>query len=208
MAKKDLWTMIAAERRALADDLDGLSAKQWSTPSLCGGWSVRDVVAHMTATAEMKPPAFFPKLIGAGFSLNKLSEKEIARRTKGDPSTTLERFKSRIDSRNHPPGPTETWLGETVVHAEDVRRPLGIAHDYSPEALAAVADAYRKSNLVIGGKKRVSGLKLSATDTGWSAGQGAEVSGPMASLVLAIAGRRAALDDLKGDGVKMLAARM
>jgi len=208
MAKKDLWTMIAAERRALADDLSGLSAKQWATPSLCGGWTVRDVLAHMTATAEMKPPAFLPKLIGAGFSLNKLSEKDIAQRTKGDPSTTLERFKSRIDSRSHPPGPTETWLGETVVHAEDVRRPLGIKHDYSPEALAAVADAYRKSNLVIGGKKRVAGLRLTATDTGWSAGEGAEVSGPMASLVLAIAGRRAALDDLKGDGVKTLAARM
>jgi uncharacterized protein (TIGR03083 family) len=203
-----MWTWIGAERRALAEDLDGLSAKKWSTPSLCEGWSVRDVVAHMTATAEMTPASFFPKLIGAGFSLNRLSEKEIAARVKGDPSTTLERFETRIASRKHPPGPTESWLGETLVHAEDVRRPLGITHDYPAEALAAVADAYRLSNLVLGGKKRVAGLKLRATDADWSAGEGAEVTGPLISLLLAIAGRKAALDDLSGAGTSALAARL
>jgi len=208
MAKKDLWTMIGAERRALADDLDGLPAAKWSTPSLCGGWSVRDVVAHMTATAEMTPAKFLPKLAGAGFSLSRLSQKDIDQRTKGEPAATLERFKSRVSSRNHPPGPTESWLGEAVVHAEDVRRPLGIKHEYSSEALTTVADAYRKSNLVLGGKKRVAGLKLRATDTDWSAGEGAEVAGPMVSLVLAIAGRRAALDDLSGEGVSTLKTRM
>jgi uncharacterized protein (TIGR03083 family) len=208
MAKKDLWRLIRAERQALADDLDGLAVTKWSTPSLCEGWTVRDVLAHMTATAEMTPAKFLPKLAGAGFSLTKLSQKDIDERTKGDPSSTYERFKSRISSRNHPPGPTESWLGEAVVHSEDVRRPLGIAHTYSTDALTAVADAYRKSNLVLGGKKRVAGLTLKATDADWSAGEGPEVSGPMISLVLAIAGRRAALDDLEGDGVSTLTSRM
>ena len=67
MAKPDLWSTIHAERRALAADLDGLTDAQWSTPSLCGEWSVRGVLGHMTATAELTPPAFFGALIGSGF---------------------------------------------------------------------------------------------------------------------------------------------
>jgi len=152
MAKNEIWTTIAAERQALAEDLEGLTDKRWTTPSLCDGWTVRDIVAHMTATAEMTPPKFFPKMIGAGFSLTKMSNKEIAKRVKGSPADTLARFTSRINSRNHPPGPLDSWLGETIVHSEDVRRPLKIKHDYPTNALVRLADFYRKSNLVLGGK--------------------------------------------------------
>jgi uncharacterized protein (TIGR03083 family) len=207
MPKRDIWTTIASERRALADELDSLTDKQWSAPSMCDGWSVRDIVAHMTATAEMTPPAFFPKIIGAGFSLKNLSNKEIAKRTQGAPSETLARFKSRISSRKHPPGPLDSWLGETIVHAEDIRRPLNIEHEYPTDALARLADFYRKSNLVLGGKKRVEGLTLRATDADWSAGSGPEVSGPLISLVLAIAGRTPAFADLSGPGKKTLESR-
>jgi uncharacterized protein (TIGR03083 family) len=205
---KSPWPTIHAERKALAEDLEGLTDKRWDTPSLCEGWSVREVLAHMTGTAEMTPVSFFPKIVGSGFKLSNLSEKEIRKRVKGSPKDTLARFKSRITSNNHPPGPVDSWLGETIVHSEDIRRPLKIKHDYAQDAVIRVADFYRKSNLVVGGKKRVAGLSLKATDADWSAGSGPEVTGPLVSLVLAIVGRPGALKQLKGDGVATLTSRM
>ena len=121
---------------------------------------------------------------------------------------SLARFKAQITSRQHPPGPVDSWLGETIVHAEDIRRPLGISHDYPMAGLTRVADFYKKSNLLIGAKKRVAGLSLRATDTDWSTGSGPEVAGPMLSLVMALTGRKAAGDDLSGDGLATLRGRM
>jgi uncharacterized protein (TIGR03083 family) len=101
----------------------------------------------------------------------------------------------------------ESWLGETIVHAEDVRRPLGVRHDYDAAALARVAEFYGRSNLILGGRKRVAGLTMRASDADWTAGSGPEVSGPLVSLVLATAGRKQALDDLSGPGVEILRSR-
>jgi uncharacterized protein (TIGR03083 family) len=207
MAKVDVWPTVHAERKALAADLESLTDEQWQTPSLCGGWTVRDVLAHMTATAKITPPAFFGKLVGSGFSLKRMQEKDIAREKGGAPGETLAHFRAVIDSSKHPPGPTDTWLGEVLVHAEDVRRPLGIRHDYPTDAAVQVADSYKGSNLVIGAKRRIDGLTLRATDADWTHGSGAEVSGPIMALMLAMTGRKAALDDLTGDGVATLRAR-
>jgi uncharacterized protein (TIGR03083 family) len=205
---KSPWPTIHAERRALAEDLEALTDEQWATASLCSGWSVQQVLAHMTATAEMTPVMFFPKLAGSGFKFNTLSEKEIAQRTKGTASETLARFKSRITSTKHPPGPVDSWLGETIIHSEDIRRPLKIEHDYDQDAVMRVADFYKKSNLVVGAKKRIAGLGLRATDADWTSGEGPEVAGPLLSLVMAITGRSAVTKDLTGDGVSTLHSRM
>jgi hypothetical protein len=94
------------------------------------------------------------------------------------------------------------------VHAEDIRRPLGIAHTYPVNDVTRIAAFYRGSNLLIGGKRRAAGLTLRATDADWSAGSGPEVAGPAISLVLAITGRPAALDDLSGEGLAALNQRM
>ena len=74
----DIWPAVHAERKALAADLRGLSDEDWAKPSLCGDWTVRDVLAHMTSTAKLTPPAFFGKMIGSGFSFNKVQEKGVA----------------------------------------------------------------------------------------------------------------------------------
>jgi len=207
MAKPSPWPAIHEQRKALAADLEALSDAQWATPSLCEGWSVRQTLGHMTGTASMTPLAFFPRLIASGFRLSALQAKDIAKQTEGTPANTLARFKEKVDSSSSPPGPADTWLGETLVHAEDIRRPLGIKHEYPLDAVTRVADFYRGSNLVIGGKKRVAGLTLKATDTDWSAGEGPEVSGPAVALMMAVAGRKAALDDLTGPGLDTLKQR-
>jgi len=112
-----------------------------------------------------------------------------------------------VNSSKHPPGPNDTWLGETLIHAEDVRRPLGIKHEYPTDAAVRVANFYKNSNLVIGSKRRIAGVKLSATDTDWTHGDGPEVRGPMIALVMAMTGRPQVLDDLSGEGVATLRSR-
>jgi len=112
-----------------------------------------------------------------------------------------------VNSTKHPPGPIDSWLGETIVHGEDIRRALGIKHDYPIDAAVRVADFYKGSNLFIGARNRIAGVQLRATDAGWSHGDGLGVSGPIVSLVLAMTGRQAALADLSGDGVALLSSR-
>ena len=94
-----------------------------------------------------------------------------------------------------------------MVHAEDIRRPLGIVHDYPVDALTRLADFYTGSNLLIGAKKRVAGLTLRTTDADWSTGSGPEVAGPAIAIVMAMTGRTVAYHELTGDGVDTLRAR-
>jgi uncharacterized protein (TIGR03083 family) len=202
------WPIIHAERQALAADLQQLSDEQWATPSLCAGWSVRDVLAHMTATARMTPPRFVGKLAGAGFRFNAMTAKDVAAEGGDSPADTLSRFNAQLGATTHPPGPIDAMVGEMVVHGEDIRRPLRIPHRYSDDALTTAAEFYRGSNLLIGAKRRAEGLTLRATDIEWMAGSGPEVSGPLASIVLAITGRRAGLNDLTGDGLATLTGRI
>jgi uncharacterized protein (TIGR03083 family) len=207
MAKATIWPVVHAERKALAADLAGIGDDRWAVPSLCSQWTVRDVVAHMTATAKISPASFFPRLVGSGFSLTRLQKKDIAANRGSSPSEALGLFESVITSEKGPPGPPETNLGETLVHADDIRRALGIPHDYPTDAVIAVADFYKRSNLIIGGKRRVTGVTLKATDVEWSNGSGPEVSGPLMTLVMAMTGRKQVLDELAGDGVAVLRQR-
>jgi len=202
-----VWPAVHAERQALADDVKALTDEQWSTPSLCIGWTVRDVLAHMTATANTGVGSFLIKMSKSGFSLKRMQEKDLANVRTIPPAETLAKFKAVVSSSKHPPGPSDTWLGETLVHAEDIRRALGITRLYPTEAVVRVADFYKGSNLVIGAKKRIAGLKLQATDTTWSHGEGPEVSGPIMSLMCAMTGRKAPLVDLSGPGVAELSGR-
>jgi uncharacterized protein (TIGR03083 family) len=207
MADTSPWPVIHAERAALADDLADLPAAAWSTPSLCGDWTVLDVLGHMTATASMTPARFVTKMIGAGFRFHAMSAKEVAARTAGGPENTLAEFRQHLNDSTSPPGPVDSWLGETIVHSADIRRPLGLAREYPMDAVMRVADFYRRSNAIIGSKRRIEGVTLRANDVEWSTGTGPEATGPMLSLVQAMTGRRPALDDLTGPGVAILTAR-
>ena len=207
MANADIWPVVHAERKTLASDLSDLPADRWSTPSLCTEWTVRDVLAHMTATAKITPMSFFPKLVGSGFSFNRLQAKDIASEKGDSPEDTLAGFETVLTSEKRPPGPPATMLGETILHSEDIRRPLGIEHTYPTDAVVQVADFYKGSNLILGTKRRITGLSLRATDADWSHGSGPEVTGPITALLLAMTGRKAALDSLSGEGVATLRSR-
>lgn len=208
MASPDPWPIIHAEREALATDLEALTDAQWATQSLCARWSVREVLAHMTATAKMTQGRFVAHLAGAGFRFNSMSAKDVAAELGAAPADTLAAFKTQVKATTHPPGPIDAMLGEAILHSEDIRRPLGIPHTHPPQAVTRVADFYKGSNLLLGSKKRIAGLTLRATDSEWSTGTGPEVAGPVLSLLLAMTGRKAGLESLSGTGMETLQARM
>ena len=203
----DIWPVVHAERRALAADLADLTPEQWATPSLCTGWSVLDVLAHMVATAKETPPRFLVGMLTSGFRLSRMTEKRIAEERAGGPAATLAAFRAVENATSAPPGPKLSWLGEALVHSEDIRSPLGIPHEYPLASVTAVTDFYASSNVLIGGKNRVAGVTLQATDTDWTHGSGPLVTGPARALMLATTGRKAALDELSGPGVETLRAR-
>lgn len=201
------WPTIRAERQALADDLAGLTDAQWQTPA-CGEWSVLQTVGHMVATAKLTPPKFFGALISSGFRFNAFANKALGRESAGGPAATLAELRRVVPATSHPPGPVDSWLGETIVHSEDVRRAVGITHAYPTQAVVRLLDFYKGSNLLIGAKKRIAGLTLRATDGDWTHGSGPEVRGPATSLLLAMTGRASGLADLGGDGLETLRARV
>jgi uncharacterized protein (TIGR03083 family) len=206
-AVSDLWATISAERGALASDLADLTPAQWDTPSLCAGWTVRDIVAHLSATASLNPATFLLAMTKAGFNFNRFANDQIAKHRGADPDATLAEFRGLQNSTSAPPGPKTSWLGEVVVHGADVRRPLGIPHAYALGSVRQVIDFYKGSNTLIGSKNRIAGLALRATDDDWHHGRGDAVEGPLLSLLLAMTGRAAACDDLGGPGVPTLRGR-
>jgi uncharacterized protein (TIGR03083 family) len=204
----DTWQMIKAERASLVDALGSLPDADWNRASLCTQWTVKDVVGHMIATANLTPPAFFGGLIGNGFSFQNFAMKQVKRYTDGaTPAQLVARLAERVDARTAPPGPIASWLGETIVHAEDVFRALGSYRSHPVEHVITVADFYKNSNLLIGSKSRIAGVTLRATDASWQIGNGPELAGPAIALLMAMTGRKVALDDLSGDGVEVLRQR-
>ncbi len=207
MKSGETWKHIHSERAQMADTLAALSAGQWAAQSWCQGWSVQDTAGHIVAAAEQTPANFYKEMASAGFKFNVFTDRGARRLAAIGPDELVRRLRARTSTTNHPPAPVMAMLGEIVVHGEDIRRPLGLKHQPPEAAVAAVADSWKNSNLLIGSKRRISGLRLQATDTEWTHGDGPEVSGPLLSLVLAMTGRKAVHPDLSGEGVAELARR-
>jgi uncharacterized protein (TIGR03083 family) len=191
----------------MADALASLTEQQWNSPSWCNGWKVCDTAGHILAAAEQTPLNFYKEMAQAGFRFNIFADRAAKRLGTLAPDEIVERLRRRTTTTNHPPAPVMAMLGEIIVHGADIRRPLGLDHQPTHAALVAVADNYRRTNLLIGSKRRINGLLLEATDCEWSTGSGPKVAGALLSLILAMSGRHPACDDLDGDGVGILAQR-
>jgi hypothetical protein len=119
----------------------------------------------------------------------------------------MDRFRSVLLRTTKPPLPTLAMLGETIVHGQDIRLPLGIRHDYPVGTLTRVAEYYQGSDLPVLSKERIRGLRLVATDSPFSTGSGPLVSGTTLALTMAMTGRGAYCDELQGDGTATLRER-
>ena len=203
----ELWPVIHVERSALAHDLARLRPWQWEAQSMCGRWTVREVTAHLTATAKMTPGHFIGHLAGSALRLDAMNAHQVLEENRGSTARLLNDFRAHLCDAAGPPWPTALVLGEIILHGQDIRRPLKIKYDYPQHAVLRVANVYKRTNLLVGARHRVAGLRLRATDADWSHGRGPEVTGPLLSLTLAMAGRSPAMDDLSGDGLDTLRSR-
>ena len=202
------WALIHKERAAMADTLAGLAPGQWAAASLVSGWSVQVTAAHIVNGAEQTPMHFMGRMAANAFRFNRAMDRDARRTGTLAPTEIVERLRARTTTTNHPPAPVMAMLGEIVVHGEDIRRPLGLDGDTSPDAIAACLEMYSKSSFPVGGKKRIDGLRVVADDIDWSHGTGPDVTGPALSLVMAMTGRPAGLDRLSGDGLATLRGRV
>jgi uncharacterized protein (TIGR03083 family) len=207
MADDGIFAMIADERRALADLVDGLSAAQWDAPSLCAGWRVREVVAHTTMGFSVSMVRLALMMLVKRGDFNKVADTWARRDTRSN-AELVAALRANAEHRFTPPGAgPEIPLTDVVVHAQDIARPLGLAHPVPPAHAVVALDALvGPKGIGFFGKGFVDGLAFTATDTGWQHGTGAEVAGP-AALVVTLARRPSAVDALSGDGVPLLRAR-
>lgn len=205
--KRGVWRMVHAERAALADDLARLDPGQWDTPSLCAGWTVHDVAAHLVDTARTTRIGFVAGLVRARFDFDRQNARGVERERGATPQETLERLRRVAARRTGPPAPLDTRLVEEVVHGEDIRRAVGLVHSYPREAVVRALRLQARTPESFGGAKELTArVRLSATDAGLSIGAGPEVTGPALSLLLAVSGRRVAAGELDGPGLTLLAA--
>ena len=202
-----IWPLVHAERAALAADLADLTGEQWAAPSLCAGLTVREVLAHLVAGASLNPVRWLAGVIRCRFDFDKQVAMRLAQQLGATPAETIDRFRSVLTSTTKPPVPTLAMLGETIVHGQDIRLPLGIGHDYPIETLTRLAEYYQGSDLPVLTKTRATGLRLVATDGPFSTGSGPVARGSTLGLIMAMAGRGAYCDELRGDGAATLRER-
>ncbi|MEV0597237.1 maleylpyruvate isomerase family mycothiol-dependent enzyme [Nonomuraea cavernae] len=203
--KDDVWSMVHAERAALIDDLMHLDGEQWGEPSLCAGWTVHDVAAHLVDTARTTRLGFVAGLVRAGFDFDRQNARGVERERGASPQETLKRLRQVAPRRSTPPAPLDSRLVEEVVHGEDIRRPLGLTRSYPQDAVVRSLRLQARTPVSFGGAKELmSRIQLTATDADLSIGDGPEVSGTALSLLLAVSGRRVALNELDGPGVATL----
>ena len=194
--------MVACERQCLADDLDRMTDTQWTTASLCAGWQVRDVVAHLVWPTETSLPKMLLKAATKGFNFDKLSD-ETARADGRSYQHLAAALRANANNRFTPPGMgPEAPLTDVVIHSLDIRWPLALEHEIPATHTRTVLDFLLspKANKGFANRGSADGLRFEATDIEWSTGQGETVQGTAAALMLSLAGRRVGLDQLVGGG--------
>lgn len=194
----------------MADLLSGLTAEQRARPSLCKGWSVHDVAAHLIVPLEVSLPKFMVAMVGAGGSFDRANVRLTSKQARRPVEEIVEVLRRKADSRFTPPGAgPEAPLTDLLVHGLDIRWPLGIAR-HIPTERAQTALTFLTSRAADGlaPKGALNGLRFEADDLDWSHGSGPRVRGSAESLLLALTGRTAALEHLEGDGVPTLSNRL
>lgn len=208
MDREESWQVIAARRRALADLLEGLSAAEWERPSLCDGWRVRDVAAHVAMAPQvMSMPAMTKEFVRAAGRFHKVNHDLAVRHASSRPPERLvAELREHADSRRLPVVTSyRNILFDVLVHSLDVAIPTGRTLPMPPDAARAGAARVWSMGWPFWARRRLRGVRLAATDVEWSAGEGALVEGPIEAVLLLLTGRvTAALPHLSGPGLRSL----
>lgn len=187
------------ERRALADLLTGLPPEGWDAPTLCAGWRVREVVAHITMAYRYSLPQVVAGMVRARGSFNRMADR-AARRDAAEltPEQLTASAAGNIEHPWKPPGGGLVGaLSHDTIHGLDITEGLGTGRTVPIERVAMVLRDTRPSQLRYFGVD-LAGVRLVASDLDWSLGTGSEVSGRAQDLLLVICGRGAAPGRLDG----------
>lgn len=206
MLTEKMWDVIVEQRAELHKILQQLSPEQWRTPSLCQGWSVQDVAAHVISAPQLDATAMLklmPSLLRHGYNGMTLRDGQ-ARGSAGTPAI-LEQYEQFASIRRGPwmVDARET-LTDTLVHFQDLARPLGIEHAMPSAAAVEVARRLDRTGLMLGSRKVLRSVLMIATDTSFESGQGESVIGPIDELVMLRAGRSPRWAALSGSGVPIV----
>jgi uncharacterized protein (TIGR03083 family) len=186
----DIQSLVAAHYTALADLLEQLPPDRWDTPSMCTGWRVREVIAHVTMPANYDEPAFMAELQADGFDFGRLSNRIAERDAQRPTEELVAALRSTVLQQWQPPGGgAHGALNHAVVHGLDVTVPLGEPRASSDEAMRVVLDDLTRGGVHEHFGVEISGRSFSATDLDWSFGDGAPLRGTADDLVLHLAGR-------------------
>jgi uncharacterized protein (TIGR03083 family) len=190
LSDEDLQAMVTADYLALGDLLEALPSSRWDTPSLCEGWRIREVVAHLTMPARYGEAEFMAELKDCDFDFGRLSNR-IAERDGALPSSKLvsDVFSDVLHGWQPPGGGAMGALNHVVIHSLDITVPLGVQRRSPDATIRVILDS-----MASGGAERfgvdISGGALTATDLNWSYGSGPQRSGSAEDLVLFMAGRK------------------
>jgi uncharacterized protein (TIGR03083 family) len=207
MNRDEVWQALDDQRLSLANLLDDLSAEEWETPSLCAGWRVRDVAAHLTLAHMGMLPAI-GWLLRARGNFDRMIRDSAVKQARLPVERYAVLLGGMATSRRKAPGVTHLEpLIDILVHGQDIAIPLARPRSMPAEAAATAATRVWTMGWPFHAERTLSGLELVATDHPWTAGQGPRVEGPMASILLLLTGRRAALPQLSGPGATELEAR-
>lgn len=204
MDREQQWQVIEQQRRAVADLLDDLTPPEWDSPSLCAGWRVRDVAAHLAMAPQPPGPAAMIRMgIRAGGRFHRMNH-DAAVRYSDRPDLAGE-IRAHAASRRLPAVTNyRNIFFDVIVHAQDIARPLGRTIEVTPRAAAVAAQRVWTMGWPFWAKRHLRGLHLAADDIEWSTGAGTPVHGPILDLLLAMTGRSVAVANLRGPGVQAL----
>jgi uncharacterized protein (TIGR03083 family) len=209
MDRECVFGATALERHRIADLVDGLDDAQLATPSLCAGWDVKTVAAHLVSTLTDGLPGVLRLAVRCGGTAGAIDQ--LARRRAELPAAEIAAGLRRLaDKRWSPPphGPRDP-LADVLVHGGDIRVPLGLPFEPDPE-LAAVALDFLTGPWPIGmvPLSRLRGISLRDSATGRVWRKGAEIRGSVGALMMAAVGRSVFLDGLYGPGLPTLRQRL
>lgn len=200
--------LARAERADLADFLESLRPEQWDAPSLCAGWRVRDVAAHVISYEEHGRRDLLRRLATARFRIGRVNDVSLAEYRTLDPLELVAFLRSHLDPR----GATAKFGGgvglvDAMIHHQDMRRPLGMPRSIPPERLR-FALPFAVTAPPLRGFWHARGVRLVATDLDWSRGKGPEARGDAEAVLMTLAGRAGAANELSGPGAAILERRM
>ncbi|NYI43994.1 uncharacterized protein (TIGR03083 family) [Nocardioides aromaticivorans] len=209
MDKATLWTWIHAERAALAATLAEITPEEWAHDTLCPGWTVHDIAAHVISNPQIgwgEMGGLMARNLGRSY--NAMIFREVkrlgARETRESILADFDRFAT--STRHVPTTTTVEPLIDALLHHQDIVRPLGRPHEMPPEAAAVAADRVRRLAPLMGTRRLVRSVRMVATDVAWTRGEGPTIEGPMQELLMIASGRRPDPALVSGEGTALVPA--